>query len=115
MQWRVYQKNQRKGEEEFVVSSLLICPNDHQINKKRYALVAILDFYQGSIDCSVIAHPIFTKERPEKSSTSEKVTTTSTLLGVMEFVKVNGNFNEEDEEIVESMESNLTKVENLSF
>ena len=33
----------------------------------------------------------------------------------MEFVKVNGNFNEEDEEIVESMESNLAKVENLRF
>ena len=29
----------------------------------------------------------------------------------MEFVKVSGTFNEEDEEIVESMESNITQVE----
>ena len=33
----------------------------------------------------------------------------------MEFVKVNGSFNEEDEEIVESMESNITQIKNLRF
>ena len=33
----------------------------------------------------------------------------------MEFVKVNGGFNEEDEEIVESMESNITQIKNLRF